>query len=203
MQYGFGAWETKQETLLNRRSINDIKACEIKLIRFCCERMLKERELEVQRLAILKEENPDDAVISRKHRDENTRYREDKRLVEDVELALELNRWSIPTLEDVEKMVELGCAESFKPVQLQEVGVHSELGPFPYPGADIDKLKEYRSFLDDNPTYAEVLARKSRNLLLRIQMIHLFRQYALSIDLHACNDVWVLDGTTSNGFLIY
>lgn len=103
MQYGFGAWETKTTTLLTKRSCNDVKACEMKLIRFCCESMLKEREVEVQRLTALKEANPTDSVIARKLRDENgyvlivcyfinlfRRYREDKKLAEDVELALEL-----------------------------------------------------------------------------------------------------------------
>lgn len=91
-------------------------------------------------------------------------------------------------------MVVHGCEDSFKPAKQQEVGVHSELGPYPYPGASLDKLKEHKSFMDDNPVYQDMLAKKSKNLLLRIQMLHLFRQYALMIDLHAANEVWIRNG---------
>ena len=194
MLYGFGAWEKKVQNF-PRRSINDIKSAEHRLLSWCSDRMkesLKERKgANVDK----KEKTPAKVSAENKRksgvgREDSRILREDERIVEDIDKMVKCMQWDIPVLEDVEKMALDGCKESFKASEY-ELQVDPELGPYPYPGATTEKLLAHRSLIDECPRdYLDTLNKKKRNLLLRVQMIHFLRQEILVIDPHAVTEVW-------------
>lgn len=159
MLYGFGAWEKKKQ-MIKTRSIKDIKACELRLMKYCIDKL-----------------SP-------------TTNKEDIKMFEDIYHICSLVRWEVPTDEDVENMMTHGCKASFVR-QPYTVDFDEELGSFyPYPEATRKQLLEFRSFLDDAPKeYHDHLEKKPKNLLLRIQLVHIIREQMLGIDLHAVGEV--------------
>lgn len=174
MMYGFGAWE-KKISQFPKRSINDIKSAELRVLRYCVEKMresIAERAgtkvaADSKRQSSVSTSSEAKKKASAASREENRVLREDQRLVDDIDAMVATLQWDIPELSDIERMAREGCAESFIGRDF-DLEVDPQLGPYPYPGATRDKLLAYRSIVDEAPPeYLDNLGKKKKNLLFR------------------------------------
>ena len=198
MAYGFGGWEKiiQSQGRLSTRSINDIKAVQIRLIKWCLEKLRKEREVGSD-LSKIEDANEEQAIKIRNRAREDLRaQREDTKMFAEIERAISCVRWETPSVKEVEEMAASGsCQDKFEPFDYQ-YEEHPELGQYPYPGATYNQLLECRSFVEDcDHAYYNHLEKKPRNLLTRIYMMHFIRQHVLDIDPHAVGELWVAERT--------
>jgi hypothetical protein len=79
MQYGFGAWEKKKEAF-PKRSINEIKAAETRLLRWCVDTLKKEKHAAEEQVS-----------STPKNSKQNAAARDEQRLLDDCDAMLGTN----------------------------------------------------------------------------------------------------------------